>query len=332
MSSFTKKSRISVIIDGQFGSTGKGLISGYLADREPADIYCATVSPNMGHTCISGGGSKITLSQLPIGGVINPDSRIVLTADSVIQPEKFRHEIEEYGIELERVYVHPRCTILTSEHRVDENKGVFEEICSTRSGTGSARASKVRREATIAENYYAIREFTKDYPRLMDEMDNGASVVMETSQGFGLGLNSGLAYPYCTSREITVASALGEAGCHPSYLGSVMLTMRTLPIRVGNTKDGWSGPFYDDSIEKTWERFGLPPEYGTITGRQRRIATFSIKQYFDALHANKPSHVFLNFLNYMKNEDRKQLIEEMSEIKRPTHYGYGKTVDDVWVF
>ena len=131
-----------------------------------------------------------------------------------------------------------------------------------------------------------------------------------------LSLNSGFAYPYCTSREITVSSTLSDVQVHPSYLGKVCVSIRTFPIRVGNIIDngsivGYSGPFYPDSIELSWEDIGVEPELTTITKRERRVATFSYEQYNKMMRLYKPDYVLLNFANYSilnnKNQFKKKL-------------------------
>jgi adenylosuccinate synthase len=122
---------------------------------------------------------------------------------------------------------------------------------------------------------------------------------------------------------------LSDAQVHPNYLGNVMLTIRTYPIRVGNIyKDdeliGYSGPFYPDSKELTWGEIKEPAEKTTVTNRVRRVASFSKLQYERALHYIKPTHVFLNFSNYLKDSQYvKKLICIFKETKLPDYIGVG---------
>ena len=102
--------------------------------------------------------------------------------------------------------------------------------------------------------------------------------------------------------------------------------MRTYPIRVGNLEHGYSGPFYEDSTETTWEELNLAPEYTTNTRRIRRVATFSKKQYRKMLALFKPDYVFLNFANYLNPDDLTNMLSTLPEV---THVGYGPTMDDI---
>ena len=175
---------------------------------------------------------------------------------------------------------------------------------------------------------------------LAKELDRGSHILIEVPQGFGLGINSGLEYPYVTSREISISQALSDAQLHPSYLGCTLMSVRTYPIRVGHLYDknnemiGNSGPFFPDSKEKSWSELGLQNEYTTTTKRIRRVATFSIIQYQQALRAIKPDYVFLNFVNYFKTfRDFDSLRSVMASMgKAPEYFGIGPTTDDVYTF
>ena len=134
--------------------------------------------------------------------------------------------------------------------------------------------------------------------------DRDAVIFVETAQGFSLGINSGF-YPYTTSRECTVGQALADARIPPRFLRRVAMTVRTFPIRVGNTA-GSSGPCYHDQEETSWEELGQTPELTTVTKRVRRVFTFSWEQYRQACRVNQPDLVFANFLNYLKEPDAQQ--------------------------
>lgn len=336
MKPFIKQKKLNLIIDGQFGSTGKGLISAYVALNNHIDVFISNLSPNAGHTFNLGDGPKV-VKQLPVGSVLRDNRRslIYLTAGSIINPALLLKEIETFEVDPERLCIHPRAAIITNEDLQEErsSSSSVAKIASTQSGVGVALANKILRKAKLAKDIPELKEFIREVD-LMWYMDQGLSVLMETSQGFDLGLNSGLAYPYCTSRDVTTSSCLSDAQVHPSYLGNVLMTTRTFPIRVGNLvvdgkTIGESGPFYQDSIETTWEDLKETPEFTTVTKRVRRVASFSLEQYKRSLHYIKPSHVFLNFVNYVKNEETVKLLKEAFKLKRPTHIGVGDKVMNI---
>jgi adenylosuccinate synthase len=115
------------------------------------------------------------------------------------------------------------------------------------------------------------------------------------------------------------------------------MAIRTFPIRVGNTLDGYSGGWYPDQTEITWDELGVKPEYTTVTKRIRRVATFSWGQFDDALHANDPDFVFINFLNYLDKESQYDFIKSLED--KCYNYdkyfsligGYGPTSGDIGI-
>ncbi|MCP4394333.1 MAG: hypothetical protein GY804_08750 [Alphaproteobacteria bacterium] len=133
-------------------------------------------------------------------------------------------------------------------------------------------------------------------------------------------------------REITIPSAMSDAQVHPKYLGKVISVIRSYPIRVGNIKDssgneiGWSGPFYKDSKEISWGDINVPPEITTVTGRPRRICTFSMSGYRNMLTTLLPDYIVLNFANYLSKKQLKELLSKCPEI---THIGLGPRTGDV---
>lgn len=343
-----QKGKINITIDGQFGSTGKGLLNSVIAEKDdtPIDFAISNAAPNAGHTYDVGKGKK-TVYHLPVSGVLRTNSTIYLCAGSIIDPEVLAKEITDFNVD-GRVVVHPRACILLPEHKhaeSDPNSGATK-LASTQKGVGAALADKIRRSGGLrtAGEYYSSNEI-----KVIDldaELLSGKTALMEVPQGFGLSVNHGLSYPHCTSRDITVASALNDAGVHPKHLGRTYLSLRSFPIRVGHIYDehgvkiGDSGPFYADSDERGWEELGLEPELTTVTKRVRRVATFSWTQYKAAIKMLQPDLVFLNFCNYFANEAHfREVAVRMEQMNnqvwgnnghRPEYwFGFGPHVDDV---
>lgn len=316
-----------MIIDGAFGSTGKGAIAARIAMDNDIQVACASLSPNAGHTFYENGTKKVT-KLLPVCGIVGNNKRqqIYLSANSIIDIKILFEEIEKFNIDPERIRIHPRAAVITKQDREEEARlGGIETIASTQSGTGAARASKIMRTNPLVQN-------TPELSTMMGVIDLHElcklklNISMETGQGIGLGLDHGYSYPHCTSRDVLPAHVLADLGVHPRYCGNIMLTFRTFPIRVGNPiRDGKevgdSGPFWKDSKEIDWEYLGVVPELTTVTKRVRRIATFSMEQYKNAVKLVEPTHVFLNFVNYLKEEDVE--LFQFKDVKCPTHVGYG---------
>ena len=326
---------VHCIVDGQFGSTGKGALSAWLAEQYmdvrllmqfAGAIYSG--GPNSGHTCYFG-DRKMVLKQLPTFsaylsqyGVIVP---AILSAGAVIDREILKKEAEEYPHL--PILVHPNATIITDEDKRAEESGSIAEVAGTRSGTGAALARKVKREpkaiareslGNIAHNVVLLAH------RLKPERQ---AYFMEVAQGFSLGINSEF-YPKVTSRECTVMQGLADARLPPSSLVRTYMAIRTYPIRVGNVDGHSSGDWYVDQDETSWEMIDQPPERTTVTNRIRRIATFSINQFFDACHANHPDFVFISHLDYLSHDAQYEFIDAIKDAGNQMQKGFELIVGD----
>ena len=57
------KKGINVVLDGQWGSTGKGKLCGLMGTHGP-DLCCSSFGPNAGHTYVSSAGEAVILKGL----------------------------------------------------------------------------------------------------------------------------------------------------------------------------------------------------------------------------------------------------------------------------
>lgn len=303
-----KKGRVNILIDGQFGSTGKGLFAGFIANRDRGQITLAAsnAGPNAGHTYIDH-TRKIVAYHLPIAGIIT-GAPMHLCAGAVIDPVKLRQEMEEYHIPEKQVSIHRRAAVVMPEdEEYEKSDGSAQtRLASTRKGVGRALARKVMREGALASECPLLQPFIGIF-----EMED-QTVFMEVPQGMDLSLNYGLAYPHCTSREVSVSQALSDMGLHPIHLGHVFMTLRTLPIRVGNIGDYSSGPCWPDQEELSWESVGVEPELTTVTKRPRRIFSWSKMQMRAAMQRARPNYVFLNFAQYVPRFNLENMINQIT--------------------
>ena len=91
--------KLNIIIDGQFGSTGKGVLSSYVAANNHIDLAITNGSPNAGHTFYYN-NKKYIVKHLPVSAVINKRSTIYLCAGSIINPDILLKEIVTCGADL----------------------------------------------------------------------------------------------------------------------------------------------------------------------------------------------------------------------------------------
>ena len=323
-----QEGKLNILLGGCIGSEGKGLLASYIGWFNHVDIAISSAAPNSGHVYYIGDTKHIT-RQLPISGILNKRSTIYLCAGAIIDPNVLLEEMNTHDISPDRVCIHPRAAIITDDDKLLENSTV-KSIASTQKGVGAALVRKINRTAQLARDCNRLSHMVKELDINM-YLEEGCTALMEVAQGFDLSINSGISYPYCTSRECTVEMAMSDAMVHPSLLGKVFVVIRTYPIRVGNIIEdgkmvGYSGPFADDSKELNWEDLSVPVEYTTNTNRIRRIATFSFDRYKKMIGRLRPDYVLLNFVNYMDNDKVDILLEQLPEV---THLGHGRRIEDI---
>jgi len=285
-----------VMVDGQYGSTGKGLAASLLAECFAQDVenVISNAGPNSGHTSYYG-DEKIVLKQLPSFAVtatkMGHRPFVFMDAGAVIDFDILNDEMKQYDM-VDQVFVHPHASHIDAQS-VKYDQASIESIGSTGKGTGPAQIAKLERREGAVVKYHS----DKTPAKVGAYAPNAAHMnFLEVSQGFSLGINSGF-YPYTTSRECTVMQALSDANIHPSMYRKSIMVVRTFPIRVA----GNSGPCFHDQREMTWEELGVEPEITTVTKKIRRVFSWSDEQFMQAVMANRPDVVFLNFCNYLEN-------------------------------
>lgn len=351
---YSMKGKASMIVGGQWGSEGKGAAAAHVARQTVSERHCffnfvtTNAGAQAGHTSIHNGIKRVVY-HLPTAPLVARDCGwtvqpiIYLNAGSIIDPDVLRTELDINKIVLDRFFIHPNAAVITDDCREAEGRvdSAQTKIASTRKGVGEALSRKILRGGLIARDH----EYLNRYVRRIDlnsHLTKGDSVLIEVPQGFSLGVN-GKFWPHCTSRDCTVQQGLSDAGIHPSFLGPVMMVIRTYPIRVGNihnndgTELGNSGGHYHDQREMTWDQLGVQAEITTVTGRIRRVFTFSRSQLIDAMSTLRPDVVYLAFCDYMKTPHAVYLMQEMVlDVARIVHmpapevlFAYGPTTDDV---
>lgn len=292
---------VTVVVGGQYGSEGKGKVAHALARESGPDAVAVRVGgSNSGHTIAGDDGKPLILRQLPTAAWL-PGPGLVLPPGSYLEPALLLKEIAETGVRPGRLRIDPQAAVIGPEDvRRERGSDLNARIGSTESGTGSAVQRRVARDGTLrrAGDVPALRPYLCDtLPFLRSRLDDGARVVIEGTQGYGLSNLHGGHGDHATSRDTTAAGFVAETGLSPLDVDQVVVVIRAFPIRVA----GASGAL---PRETTWaavaERAGRPglEERTTVTGRIRRVAEFDPAVVVRALAANRPTLLVMNHVDY----------------------------------
>lgn len=312
---------LDLIIDGQFGSTGKGKLAYFLLKEamkaeNPYDCSVCDFGPNAGHTVITETGEKHVFRQLPVAAMF-PDVTLVIGPGAIIDKVLLFKEIEKYDCH-DRLLIHPMVPVVREYHKEREQREV-KRIASTMSGTGAAYCDKIMRlpHASVARHHADLSRFVTNWCSKGWHNLLAGKILGESAQGHFLSLDYGF-YPYTTHRNVTVPAVLDRMGVHPDFLNEIWMTARTYPIRVGNVVDekdsqlaGFSGPVFEDQVEVTWDQVGVTEERTTCTNRVRRVFTWSDEMFCSALRTLRPNNVFFNFTNYLRTDPAKWIASRV---------------------
>jgi adenylosuccinate synthase len=337
------------VVGGQAGSEAKGAAVAWLVQSGSMqfDAYVCNHGAQAGHTAYVN-GRKIVTFHLPTGAVVDylqngVAKTVFLTAGAVIDPESFFKEIEDY-YDPAMVFIHPMAAVITPDcQAASRAPGSASEVRSgVQKGVGQAIARRALRTGVVARDYARFELFvlTHGSAKLLvsDLLNAGKRTLIEIPQGTSLSLSHSGFYPYTTSRDCTIATAMNDANLHPNDYGGSMVVFRTRPIKVGNVTSsdgkqlGYSGPAYPDQQELTWEQLGVTPEITTVSKRIRRVFTFSEIQAAETLRMTRPNVVFISFVNYVT---RRELNSILSVVHRHAGaatqivYQWGPTSEDV---
>lgn len=160
-------------------------------------------------------------------------------------------------------------------------------------------------EATLAE-YVAcgqrLARFVTDTGVLLSEkLAGGANLLCEGAQGVMLDVDHGT-YPFVTSSSCASGGATIGLGIPPSSIGAVLAVMKAYTTRVG------SGPFPTELLDEVGDRIRTRGnEYGTVTGRPRRVGWFDAVVARTSVRISGVDAIALTKLDVLDEQDEIRL-------------------------
>jgi adenylosuccinate synthase len=147
----------------------------------------------------------------------------------------------------------------------------------------------------------ALDPYIKDtYPIVQGALDRGKNILVEGAQATMLDLDYGT-YPYVTSSNPTVGGSCTGSGVPPTKVDEVLLVAKAYTSRVGY------GPFPTELTDQVGDQIReRGREFGTVTGRARRVGWFDGAVVRYAARVNGATSMALTKLD---------ILDELAEIK-----------------
>ena len=279
-----KPGKITFVLDGGAGSSGKGIRAANMWKYHRAPLTAIAINTflsNAAHTIQHADGREYVHQCLSSVTTVDDKWNLqYLGPGCGFAVDEFLRDVEQSNLsdvcKKSRIKIHPNVSIVTQKD-IDYEKGLVNfdgdkstahdsanlRIGSTLHGVGAARARRILRrpDAVIAKNVPELQSYIQDCgPVIMSSLDDGYSALGEIAQGYQLSLYSKF-YPCTTSRNCSVMAFMDDAMLPLRFAGPVVLNFRTYPIRVNDNKYVRKS---DDKI-LTWD------EYASTREDDRRI-------------------------------------------------------------
>ncbi|QVL58363.1 MAG: adenylosuccinate synthase [Simkaniaceae bacterium] len=173
-----------------------------------------------------------------------------------------------------------------------------------------------------------LKEYIFPFEEELDQaIKNGKKILFEGAQGAMLDVRFG-AYPYVTSSSTTSSGLAMGSGVGPHQIGRTIGVMKAYSTRVGN------GPFPTEFSEEEMERFAnheKAREFGTTTGRKRRIGWLDIPLLKEAIRLNGASSLALTKIDILDGIDFIKICVGYKNFKYPPiFHGHWKRIEPVY--
>ena len=150
----------------------------------------------------------------------------------------------------------------------------------------------------IFESYYEygqeLKKYVTDTSRIVnDALDGNKKVLFEGAQGVMLDVDQGT-YPYITASNPIAGGVCTGVGVGPNKINTVVGICKAYSTRVG------AGPFPTELTDEIGDQIReTGHEYGTVTGRPRRVGWFDSVAMRHARRVSGLSCLSLNLLDVL---------------------------------
>lgn len=292
-----------VVVDLQYGDTGKGKIAHFLCrTKKYTHILRYNGGCNAGHTVFHE-GKKFVTHHIPVGVFWGVKS--IIGPGCVLDPVQFfkeLQEIEDGGVSTKGlIFVAKNTHVITESHKEEDGKDAT--IGTTKRGTGPAYRDKYARKGIRAEHVPELAPYLID---VYDEFHSGKNVVIlgEGAQGFGLDIDWG-DYPYVTSSHCTTAGFLLN-GVPPKAVRDVWGVAKVYETYVGKKQFEPNDPIFEKIRT-------LGEEFGATTGRPRQVNWMDLQLLEKAILVNGVTHVVFNKIDILRAVEGWRVIDQGGE-------------------
>ena len=286
-----------------WGDEAKGKIITHLTKFYKYNFVCRWAGGNnAGHTVYLNG--RVYKTHIVPCGIFYGIPSIV-GPDCVVHLESFQKELEyleHHGFNTRLVKISPRAHVITTDH-VNEDIADYRHQGTTSKGIAPCYRDKYARKGI------RVHEIPELAPYLWDEKLHG-TVLCEGAQGFWLDINRGN-YPYVTS-STTLPYGACSLGFPPQKIRHIYGA-----TKIYDTRSGIDPDFPESLLEKPhFQRIiEVGKEYGTTTGRKRKVNWLNLDKLVEAICISGTTHVIMSKVDVLETVQLFRVILQQKEVQ-----------------
>ena len=304
----TSVANVDICCGLSWGDEAKGKIVTELLKKNKYNFVCRwSGGSNAGHTVYIK-GRKYHTHIIPSGVFYGVYS--IIGPDCYLNIADFINEIDylnSHGFDTSVIKISPRTHIISEEHKEEDLKKYKEKQGTTGKGIAPCARDKYGRIGILFKDIIEDNNFLKSY--LWDENLYG-DILCEGAQGFWLDINYGN-YPYITS-SITLPYSACSLGFPPQRIRNIYGAAKIYDTRVGIDPD-----FPDSLLEdETLNQIALiGNEFGTTTGRARKVNWLDIDRLAQAINISGCNHIVISKTDVLEKVGKFKILNNDIEYR-----------------
>ena len=297
-----------------WGDEAKGKLVTELLKKNKYHFVCRwSGGSNAGHT-IYKDGKKYHTHIIPSGVFYGVPS--LIGPDCYINLEDFDNEmkyLEENGFNTNLVKVSPRTHVISQEHKEEDLKKYKTQQGTTGKGIAPCARDKFARVGRLFKDVVGDKYRKNMWNEDCDQSEADylyGDILCEGAQGFWLDINYGN-YPYITSSTTLPYSAC-SLGFPPQKIRHIYGAAKIYDTRVGIDPD-----FPDSLLEdETLNQIAIVGnEFGTTTGRARKVNWLDVDRLVGAINISGCTHVIISKIDVLKEIGKYKILNSDREFK-----------------
>lgn len=302
---------VDVVYGADWGDGGKGKVSAFLSSKKKTNgksFYDFVArwggGQNAGHT-VYVDGKKHKTHIIPSG--VFHGIKSLIGPGCVFNPELLMKEISELtnsGVDTSLLLIHPNSHIVTKEHLEFDSRNLASKLGTTSRGIAPAYAAKSARTGIrFCEWLKTNADYSIELSKYLMRDSVYGNILCEGAQGFHLDINWGN-YPYVTSSE-TLPYAACSIGFSPKKIRNIFAVAKMYDTRSGED------PLFPDTLfenEELMKICDIGKEFGTTTGRRRKVNYLNLDLLTNALSVSGGTHLVLSKCDVLEDAGVFKLI------------------------